>query len=313
MCNPTGSLLAKYREYRQLPGRVSLGRIITLSCIACLPSSLNLAFVDDFQLIFLFSEKLSKVPRLVWASSTLQDDTVNYNRKLLSFLCFYGFCASWGLEWACSVSVRDSRRALEGLSRFVLLISIELYRHCWKHPEERMHLRNAFLFSDAAFLYSREGTEEVIHSHMCVSVLLVVKCWIINTGPGRTVCLSDYVGEDIAFPAIILHNKFLLPIILSLSLSFSLSLFTSHLNSLNMIYYCERNALCVNICMGWPVCERGSLSFSVCQPWPGPHGICAWRLPEKSLQISQHQFWICSAPCVLVYWIFWRTLVLLTV
>lgn len=117
------------------------------------------------------------------------------NRKMLFSLCFYGFCASWGLEWACSVSVRDTRRALEGSSRFVLLMTNELYRHCWKHPEERMHLRNAFPLSDAAFLYSRGGTEEAIHSHMCVSVLLVVKCWIINTGPG--LCVSVIMWERI--------------------------------------------------------------------------------------------------------------------
>lgn len=183
--------------------------------------------VESFQLFSLFLEKLSKVPRLVWrllwASYALREDMVNCNREIESniFVLFllYGFCASRGLEWACSVFVRETRRALEGQSRFVLLMTFELYRHCWKCPEERLHLRNAFPLSDAASLYSRAGTEEAIHSHMCVSVLLVVKCWIINTGPGRTVCLSDCVGEDIAFPAIVLRNKFLLPLFPSLSLS----------------------------------------------------------------------------------------------
>lgn len=94
---------------------------------------------------------------------------------------------------------------------------------------------------------------------MCVSVLLVVKCWIINTGPGRTVCLSDYVGEDIAFPAIVLRSKFLLPIILSLSVTLSLYL-PLEFSKYDLLLWTV--AVCVNICMGWPVCERGNLSFS---------------------------------------------------
>jgi len=69
---------------------------------------------------------------------TLSNVMGKQNRNMLFSSCFYGFCASRGLEWACSVFVRDSRRALEGPSRFVLLMTIELYRHCWKHPEERM-------------------------------------------------------------------------------------------------------------------------------------------------------------------------------
>lgn len=35
----------------------------------------------------------------------------------------------YGLEWACSMFVRETRRALEGQSRFVLLMTFELYRH----------------------------------------------------------------------------------------------------------------------------------------------------------------------------------------
>ncbi len=191
--------------------------------------------VECFQLFSLFLEKLSKVPKLVWrllwAWYGLREDVVNCNRETESkdvvlFLLY-------GLEWACSMFVRETRWALEGQSRFVLLMTFELYRHCWKCPEERLQLRNAFPLSDAA-LYSRAGTKEVIPSHMCVSVLLVVKCWSINTGPGRNVCLSDCVGEDIAIPAIVLHNKFLLPLFPSLSLSLPPT------NYLNMIYYCEQ-------------------------------------------------------------------------
>jgi len=60
LCNSTGSLLAKYRKYRQLPYRFSPGRITTLFALSVCLHHLNWLSVDDFLLVF----KLSKVPSL---------------------------------------------------------------------------------------------------------------------------------------------------------------------------------------------------------------------------------------------------------